>query len=491
MRIEEHAFRVYTDKEHFEEVIRFYEGLQDIACERRVRIPETGVEAAKVGGFLLLGGDRKQVEAVRDVGAIFYLDSLDEFSSWLERHGGEIIHRPRTVTGGRNLTARHPDGLVVEYFEADHVRPNAESRRRTMKAWKLDRLGGKLMFVDAPIPEVRPGSVLIRVETQSLMSYLKPYVEGALKAYRAPLDFIPGGNAIGVIEAVGADVWHLKTGQRVVASSHVVARENVQEPGQILIGVTSAGGVGDALQRSWKDGTLAEYALFPAQAVTPIEGLDDYDLPQLTAITRCIVPYGGLLRGRLAPGETVIVNGATGAYGAAAILVALAMGASRTVAAGRNKEMLDQLTKAGGARVAPVVLSGDMEKDTAALRSAAGGGAHLALDMVGNAKDPNSTLAALGILYRGGRIVLMGSSTAPVPLNYLQVMFNNLEIIGNFMHPQNAYQPLLALLRCGQLDLRPIRPNLFALRDLEGAMAAAGQAGSLEMVVVTSQRANS
>jgi alcohol dehydrogenase len=293
-----------------------------------------------------------------------------------------------------------------------------------MKAWKLDRLGGKLGFVDAPIPELRSGSVLIRVETQSLMSYLKPYVEGALKAYRAPEDFIPGGNAIGVIEAVGADVWHLKTGQRVVASSHLVARENVQEPGQILIGVTSPGSVGDALQRSWKDGTLAEYALFPAQAVTPVEGLDDYDLPQLTAITRCVVPYGGLVRGRLAAGETVIVNGATGAYGAAAVLVALAMGASCVVAGGRNKEMLDQLTKAGGSHVSPVVLGGgDVEKDTATLRSAAGGGAHLAFDMVGNANDPNSTLAALGGLYRGGRIVLMGSSTTPIPLNYLQVMF--------------------------------------------------------------------
>jgi alcohol dehydrogenase len=43
--------------------------------------------------------------------------------------------------------------------------------------------------------------------------------------------------------------------------------------------------------------------------------------------------------------------------------------------------------------------------------------------MVGNANDPNSTLAALGGLYRGGRIVLMGSSTTPIPLNYLQVMF--------------------------------------------------------------------
>jgi alcohol dehydrogenase len=490
MRIQEQAFRVYTDNEHFEEAIRFYEGLQDVACERRVRIPETGVEAAKIGGFLLLAGDAKQLDAVRQVGAVFYLDSLDEFSAWLEQHGGEIIHKPRSVTGGRNLTARHPDGLVVEYFEAGPARPTAESRARTMKAWMLDRLGGKLGFVDTPIPKVRPGSVLIRVETQSLMSYLKPYVEGTLKAYRAPEDFIPGGNAIGVIEAVGADVWHLKTGQRVVASSHLVARENVQEPGQILIGVTSPGGVGDALQRSWKDGTLAEYALFPAQAVTPIEGLGDYDAPQLTAITRCVVPYGGLVRGRLAAGETVIVNGATGAYGAAAVLVALAMGASRVVAAGRNKEMLDQLAKAGGSRVSPVVLSGDVEKDTAALRSAAGGGAHLAFDMVGNAKDPNSTLAALGALHRGGRIVLMGSSAAPVPINYLQVMFNNLEIIGNFMHASNAYLPLLALVRSGQLDLRPIRPNVFALSDLDHAMEAAGKAGSLELVVVISQHGN-
>src|SRR5277367_5843286 len=165
-----------------------------------------------------------------------------------------------------------------------------------MKAWKIDHLGGKLSYVDIPVPEVRPGSVLIRVQSQSLMSYLKPYVEGKLAAYRAPEDFVPGGNAIGIVEAVGADVWHLKKGQRVVTSSHLVTRENVQEPGQILIGITSPGGVGDELQHSWKDGTLAEYTLLPAQTVTPIEGLDHHNLPQLTAITRCIVPFGGLVR---------------------------------------------------------------------------------------------------------------------------------------------------------------------------------------------------
>lgn len=354
-----------------------------------------------------------------------------------------------------------------------------------MKAWKLDRLGGTLAFVDAPVPEVRPGSVLVRVEAQSLMSYMQLYIQGRLPAYRAPEDFTPGGNAIGVIEAVGDDVWHLKPGQRVVMSSHLVARENVREPGQILIGVTSPGGVGDALQRSWKDGTLAEYALFPAQTVTPIEGLDDHDATRLATITRCVVPYGGLVRGRLAAGETVVINGATGTYGAAAVLVAAAMGAARIVAAGRDQDKLAAVANAAGSIICPVALSGDAKADATRLREAAGGGAHLAFDMVGGAKDPNSTLAALGALHRGGRLVLMGSSTAPVPLDYLQVMFNDLEIIGNFMHAPDAYLPLLALVRTGRLDLRAIKTKVFALSDLGPAMDAAAAAGSLEMVVVS------
>ena len=202
-------------------------------------------------------------------------------------------------------------------------------------------------------------------------------------------------------------------------------------------------------------------------------------------ITRCIVPFGGLLRGRLKAGETVIVNGATGAYGSAAVLVALAMGAARVVAAGRNEEVLASLAKAGGPRVVPVALAGDIAKDAAALRLACGGGAHLAFDMVGGAKDPNSTLAALGSLYRHGRLVLMGSTTVPVPINYMLIMFNSLEIIGNFMYPQDTYLPLLALLRAHQLDISAIVPKVFSLTELPRAMEYAAKARSLECVVVT------
>lgn len=119
MRVLQQCFRVYANTSEFEASIRFYETLQGVKCERRVKIPETGTEAAKVGGFLILAGEKERLDAVRYVNAIFYLDSLDEFSNWLSANGAEIIHQPRIVTGGRNFTARHSDGLVVEYFEAE------------------------------------------------------------------------------------------------------------------------------------------------------------------------------------------------------------------------------------------------------------------------------------------------------------------------------------------------------------------------------------
>jgi alcohol dehydrogenase len=273
---------------------------------------------------------------------------------------------------------------------------------KPMKAWQLDSLGGNLTFNDIAMPEVRPGSVLVRMEASALMSYLKAYVEGQLPMYNPPKGaFTPGTNGVGVVEAVGRDVWHLKPGQRVVLSSHFVAAENVEDPAQILIGLTAFGPAAELVQADWRDGTLAEYALMPKAAVTPAEGLDEIDSAQLVVVSRFIIPYGGLLRGRLAAGETLVVTGATGAYGSVAVLLALAMGVGRVVAAGRNTAALEALVRAGGSRVVPVSLTGDIQADATTLRAAANGGAHMAFDMVGHARDPNATLAALRSLRRG------------------------------------------------------------------------------------------
>jgi alcohol dehydrogenase len=354
-----------------------------------------------------------------------------------------------------------------------------------MKAWLLDRLGGTLKLDHAPIPAPRPGGVIVKIEALALMSYMKAYVKGRLPIYSPPEGwFIPGGNAVGIVHDVGPEVYHLKPGQRVMVSSHVVADENVPEPAQFLLGITAAGPDGKALQADWRDGTLAEYAQAPKASVTALDGFEGADSTRLAVLTRFAVPYGGLIRARLAAGETVIVTGATGAYGSAAVLLAIALGAARVVAAGRNASKLEALKRVAGPRVASITLSGDIKADAESLRAAAGGGAHVALDIVGNAQDPNATLAALHALRRGGRLALMGSMGVPLPIPYLDVMLNNLEIIGQFMYSRDAFRRLGELARSGLLNIDAIRTRSFPLDALPNAMEAAAKADGLECVVV-------
>jgi alcohol dehydrogenase len=352
-----------------------------------------------------------------------------------------------------------------------------------MKAWRLDKPGGELRLMD--VPEPRAGSVLVRIEAVSLLSYMKDYVAGKLPTYNPPPGpFTIGTNGVGVVAAVGRDVWHLRPGRRVVISPHFVARENVEDPAQILIALTSMAPGSEPVMADWPDGTLADYALIPSEAVTPVDELDGVDSAQLALLSRCIVPFGGLLRGRLAPGETLIVTGATGAFGSAAVLLGIAMGARRVLAAGRNRMALEAVVRAGGPRVSAVPLTGNIQSDAGALRTASDGGAHMAFDMVGRAKDPNATLAALYGRHRGGRLVLMGSMNTDLPIPYDAVMANNLEILGQFMYPAGAYGRLLELLRGGLLDIQAIRPLVYDFEALPKAMDAAAGAGNLECVVV-------
>jgi alcohol dehydrogenase len=80
--------------------------------------------------------------------------------------------------------------------------------------------------------------------------------------------------------------------------------------------------------------------------------------------------------------------------------------------------------------------------------------------------------------------VLMGSMTVPLPISYLDVMLNNLEIIGQFMYPQDTFMRLIELARAGLLDLRAIRVRPFDLEALPEAMEVAATAGGLESIVL-------
>jgi len=323
------------------------------------------------------------------------------------------------------------------------------------------------------------------MEAAPILSYLGAYTAGELPYWYPAGPFTPGTNGIGTVEAIGSDVYHFAPGQRVAVSPFLAANEITDEPAQVLIGLTGISPDSGPMLAAWGDGTLSQEVLMPAAALAPLDGLGSLPAERLATMGKFAVPLGGLLRGRFAQGETLVVNGASGYFGSAAVLLGLALGAERVVAAARSKETLDDLAKTAGQRVVPVILSGDADSDAMALREAAGGrGAHLAFDQVGNASDPNSTLAALTSLRRGGRLVLMGSMTAPLPLTYREMLKNDWEVIGNFMYRPDALKTLAALVRSGLLDLDLVRVTCFGFEELPDAMKQAAKMRGLDCVVV-------
>src|SRR5262245_19317745 len=177
-----------------------------------------------------------------------------------------------------------------------------------MKAWRLEKPGGALALDEIDRPSVRAGTVLVRLSAVSLLSYFGSYLSGALTYWYPPAPFTPGTGGVGVVEAIGPDVYHVAPMQRVALNPHFVAREIAPEPAQVLIGLTGISGDSGAMLAAWPDGTLADYALMPASCLVPLQGLDHLPEERLAALGKFAVPIGGLHRGRLAAGETLIVN---------------------------------------------------------------------------------------------------------------------------------------------------------------------------------------
>ena len=124
---------------------------------------------------------------------------------------------------------------------------------------------------------------------------------------RPPLPFTPGGEAAGVIIEVGAGVHHLHVGQRVVAFT--------------------------------RTGAFAERLRAPASAVTPIPDALSFDVAATLPLAYGTAMHALIDRAHLARGETLLVLGASGGVGLAAIMIGKALGA-RVIAAASTDEKL-------------------------------------------------------------------------------------------------------------------------------------------------------
>jgi alcohol dehydrogenase len=347
-----------------------------------------------------------------------------------------------------------------------------------MKAAVLEEFGKPLSVREVPAPTLGTGEVLVDVVAAAVLPYAAEVFRGE-RNYQLTLPVVPGAGAIGRVHATGPDSTRLAPGDWVLCDPVIRSRDDALTPDITLQGLSARGEGGLFLQRHFGHGAYAEQLLLPTENAIPLGPIDPAEAGRWTALTLCLVPYGGLLAAGLRPGETVLISGATGNFGSAGVAVALAMGAACVVAPGRNEAALDDLERRFGARVRTVRLTGD--DDTARLRAAAPGPIDVVLDLLPPSASTAPVRAAAMAVREYGRIVLMGGvgmlGGDDLALPYPWLMRNGITVRGQWMQPRTANASMIALARSGLLDLGQFAVTEFGLDDIAGALdhAASGR----------------
>jgi len=282
----------------------------------------------------------------------------------------------------------------------------------------------QLVVEERPDPEPGPGKVVIAVRAAGVNFVDGLFVQGRYQI-KPPLPFTPGGEVAGDVSAVGDGVEGIDVGDRVLAMP-------------------------------WLGG-YASHVEVPAGAVVPIPG--DLSYGQAAALVQS---YGTMLfaftrRTQLVVGEWVLVLGAGGGIGLAAVDVARHLGA-RVIAAGSSDEKLAAAVRAG----AEATISYETEDVKVRAREISGGGVDVVVDPVGDHfADP-----ALRALRWMGRYLVIGFAGGAIPtLPANQVLLNNRTVVGVdwgawTMRDAAGNQALLAELMAlaGSGALSPVQP---------------------------------
>ncbi len=318
-----------------------------------------------------------------------------------------------------------------------------------MKAIRVHQFGGPevLQMKTVPDPEPGPNQVLIHVRAVGVNP-----VETYIRAGRNPnlaLPYTPGTDAAGEVAATGAAVRHLSVGARVYTSGSVT-------------------------------GTYAN--------MTICEAADAHPLPVKTTFAEGAalgVPYGTawralFQRARAVPGETVLVHGASGGVGTAAVQLARAAGL--TVIGTAGSEPGAQLARDLGA--SRVLDHRQPEYLTEVLKMTEGRGVDIILEMLANVNLGKD----LQVLARDGRVIVIGNR-GKVEIDAREAMVRDAEIRGMFLFNVSARDKaaIHAALRAG-MDSGTVKPVIgreLALADAWRAHELIMQPGATGKIILT------
>lgn len=240
-----------------------------------------------------------------------------------------------------------------------------------MKAIVVHQFGGPevLKYEDIPTPQPAAGQVLVRVHAAGVNPY-DTYMRNGTYAIKPPLPYTPGSDAAGEVEAVGQGVTKSRRGDRVYTAKTVT-------------------------------GAYAEYALALESQVHRLPEKISY--PQGAGVW---VPYGtayhALYQCAIAhAGESVLIHGASGGVGTAAVQVARALGMTVLGTAGTDKG-LDLVRREGAHHVFNHSQSGYLEK---IMEATGGRGVDVILEMLANVNLGHD----LKLLATQGRVIVIGS----------------------------------------------------------------------------------
>jgi len=324
-----------------------------------------------------------------------------------------------------------------------------------------------LWLQTAPVPEIGPDDVLIRINKTGICGtdvHIWNWDDWASRTVPVPL--ITGHEFAGEVVGIGDNVDDVATGQRCSGEGHLIGKHSRQSrAGKFHLDPETRGiGVNEP-------GAFAEYLSLPAFNVVP---LPDEISDDIGAI---LDPLGNAVHTALSfdlVGEDVLITGA-GPIGIMAAAVARHVGARHVVITDVNPYRLDL-----AARVADVIPVNVAEQDLKEVEDGLGmtQGFDVGLEMSGNQAALDQMIE---VLVMGGRIALLGIPPGKSPVDWSRIVFKAITIKGVYGREIfETWYKMIAMLQNG-LDVSGVITHRFGVDDFEQGFAAmrSGKSGKV------------